>query len=138
MAYSIQGTEYYRVTIPVGPREAYEFLSTLAELGINLEAFTAVPSGPDHVQLTLFPEDGSRLGAESRRAGLALDGPHPAILVRGDDELGALAEVHRLLADASIAVFASSGLADGKGAFGYLIYVREDQFTAAMEALGTR
>jgi len=107
----------------------------LAELGVNLQAFTAVPAGPNHIQLTLFPEDSSRLGAESRRAGLELDGPHPAILVRGDDELGALAEVHRRLADASIAVFASSGMADGAGSFGYLIYVREDQFTGAMKAL---
>jgi hypothetical protein len=137
MAYSIQGTEYYRGTIPVGPGEAYEFLSTLAELGVNLEAFTAVPSGPDHVQLTLFAEDPSRLGAESARAGLALDGPHPAILVRGDDELGALAEVHRRLADASIAIYASSGMATGTGSFGYLVYVREDQFSPAMKALET-
>ena len=137
MAYSIEGTEYYRATIPVGPEDAYEFLTVLAELGVNLQAFTAVPSGPDHVQLTLFSEDPSRLGAESRRAGLALDGPHPAILVRGDDELGALAKVHRRLADASIAIYASSGMAAGEGSFGYLVYVREDQFGDAMRALKT-
>jgi hypothetical protein len=36
---------------------------------------------------------------------------------------------------AGIDVFASSGVTDGQGAFGYLIYVREDQFERAVSAL---
>ena len=136
MPYSIRGTQYYRATVADRPQEAYKLLSDLADLGINLLAFTAVPSGPDQVQLTLFPEDPSRLEAESQRAGLALDGPHSAILVQGDDELGALANVHGRLADASVAIYASSGVTDGSGSFGYLIYVREDQFDQAMAVLG--
>ncbi len=135
MPYSIRGTQYYRVTVADRPREAYELLSSLADRGVNLLAFTAVPSGPDHVQFTLFPEDSSLLEAESKQAGLALDGPHPAILVQGDDELGALAKVHQRLADASVAIYASSGVTDGRDSFGYLIYVQEDQFDRAMAAL---
>jgi len=135
MPFSIEGTEYYRATILDRPEEAYEILAGLAERGINLLAFTAVPSGPDHVQFTLLPEDSAQLETESRRAGLELDGPHPAILVQGDEELGALAKVHRRLADSSVATFASSGVTDGRGAFGYVVYVREDQFDQAMAAL---
>ncbi len=33
------------------------------------------------------------LAAAAEKAGLPLDGPHPALLVQGDDELGALAGV---------------------------------------------
>lgn len=135
MPFSIDGTRYYRVTVSDRPDEAYEVLSVLAERGVNLLAFTAVPYGPDHVQFTLFPEDPSQLEAEARRAGLTVDGPHGAILVQGDDELGALAKVHRRLADASVAIYASSGVTDGRGSFGYVIYVREDQLDDAMEAL---
>lgn len=135
MPFSIDGTQYYRTTVSDRPDEAYEVLSVLAERGVNLLAFTAVPYGPDHVQFTLFPQDPSQLEAESRRAGLTLDGPHGAILVQGDDELGALAKVHRRLADASVAIYASSGVTDGQGSFGYVIYVREDQLDEAMEAL---
>lgn len=135
MPYSIRGTQYYRVTVADRPDQAYRLLSSLADRGVNLLAFTAVPSGPDHVQFTIFPETSSLLEAESQRAGLALDGPHPAILVRGDDELGALAKVHQRLADASVAIYASSGLTDGHDSFGYLIYVQEDQFDRAMAAL---
>jgi len=135
MPYSIRGIQYYRIAVADQPDEAYELLSSLADFGVNLLAFTAIPSGPDHVQFTLFPEDPSRLEAESKRAGLVLDGPHAAILIQGDDELGALANVHRRLAGASVAIYASSGLADGRGSFGYLIYVREDQVDRAMAAL---
>jgi hypothetical protein len=135
MPYTIRGTEHYRTTVADRPEEAYKLLSDLADIGINLLAFTAVPFGPDHVQLTIFPDDAARLEVEAKRAGLVLDGPHPAILVQGDDELGALASVHRRLADASIAIYASSGVTDGRGSFGYVIYVRENQFKRAMSAL---
>jgi hypothetical protein len=135
MPFSIDGTQYYRVTVSDRPEDAYEVLSVLAERGVNLLAFTAVPYGPDHVQFTLFPDDPSQLEAEARQAGFTLDGPHGAILVQGDDELGALARVHRRLAEASVAIFASSGVTDGRGSFGYVIYVREDQLDEAMEAL---
>lgn len=135
MPYSIRGTQYYRATVADRPEDAYQLLSDLADLGINQLAFTAVPMGPDQVQLTLFPDDAARLEAEADRAGIALDGPHPAILVRGDDELGAIAKIHRRLADASVAIYTSSGVTDGRGSFGYVIYVREDQFERAMRAL---
>ena len=135
MAYDIRGAGYYYVTITDRPGAGYEFLSELADRGINLLAFAAVPTGPDHVQLTLVPEDPPRLEAEAGRAGLELDGPHDAILVQGDDELGALAGIHERLADASVNVYASTGVTDGRGSFGYVVYVREDQFGRAMEAL---
>jgi hypothetical protein len=135
MAYSIRSAEYYSTTIVDRPEEAYEFLSGLTDLGISLLAFAAVPVGPGHVQLTLFPEDPSRLEVESGRAGLKLDGPHQAILVQGDDELGALARIHRRLAEASVDIYSSNGVTDGQGSFGYVIYVRENQFDQALQAL---
>jgi len=33
-------------------------------------------------------------------------------------------------------VYASSGVTDGRGSFGYLVYLREDQFQRAAETLG--
>ena len=44
--------------------------------------------------------------------------------------------LHMLLYAAKINVYASSGVADGKGSFGYLIYVRPEDFEAAATALG--
>jgi hypothetical protein len=107
----------------------------LAELGINLLAFTAVPTGPMHTQLTLFPENSQKLINEAQRAKLLLDGPHPALLVQGDDELGALASIHLRLYRAGVNVYASSGVADGRGSYGYVIYVRPQEFETAAQSL---
>jgi hypothetical protein len=87
-------------------------------------------------QFSLFPEDSNTLVAEARAAQIPLEGPHHALLVQGDDELGALASVHERLFEAGVDVYASSGVTDSRGSFGYVVYVREDQFQRAVEALG--
>lgn len=110
-------------------------LEQLADLGVNLLAFTAVPSGPNLAQFALFPEDPNKLIAEARAAQLPLDAPHHALLVQGDDELGALASVHERLFRAGIDIYASAGVTDGRGAFGYVVYVREEHFERAAAAL---
>ncbi len=137
MAFTIRNVEYYYANVRDELGAAYRVLVQLAELGIDLLAFTAVPSGPALAQFTLVPTDSRKLLAQSSVAGLPLDGPYHAFLVQGDDELGALASVHEQLVSANIDIFASSGVSDGRGAFGYLIYVREDQFERAANALGT-
>ena len=127
--------EYYYANVRDELGAAYRLLSQLAELGVDLLAFTAVPSGPALAQFTLVPTDTGKLLAQASVAGLPLDGPYHAFLVQGDDELGALANVHELLVKAGVDIFASSGVSDGRGAFGYLVYVREDQFDRATAAL---
>ena len=136
MAYTIRRVEYYYANVRDELGAAYRVLEQLSSLGVQLVAFTAVPSGPNLAQFALFPEDPAKLVAESRSANLPLDGPYHAILVQGDDELGALARVHERLFKAGVDVYASSGVTDGRGAFGYVVYVREDQFERAASALG--
>ena len=135
MAFHIRRADYFYTTVRDRPGEAYKLLSALAGMGVNLLAFNAVPVGPEHTQLALFPEDSGRLVAVARQAGLAVDGPHRALLVQGDDELGALAEAHEKLYAAGVNVYASSGVADGRGSFGYVIHVRPDEYERAASAL---
>ena len=135
MAFEIRRVGYYYTVVPDVPEHAGRLLSDLAGQGINLLAFSAVPMGPARTELTLFPEDGASLEAAARRAGFALDGPHRALLVQGDDELGALSRVHGLLSQAGVDVFASTGVTDGRGGFGYVIYVRPEHFENAASAL---
>ena len=136
MAYNIKRSEYFYVTVKDEPGEAYKLLAILAERGINLLAFTAVPIGPTNTQLSIFPDDPRRFTAEAKNAGFLIDGPYHALLVQGDDELGALSRVHVKLYDAKVNVYASSGVSDGKGSFGYVIYVRPEDYQKAVEALG--
>ena len=135
MAYSIRRVEYFYTTVRDRPGAAYKLLSQMAEMGLNMVAFTAVPVGPMHTQLTLFPEDSGKMSALAQRAGMKVDGPHPAFLVQGDDELGSLAEIHQDLYQINVNVYASTGVADGRGTFGYLIYVRAVDFDRAAKAL---
>ncbi|NIP78038.1 MAG: hypothetical protein GWM90_02075 [Gemmatimonadetes bacterium] len=135
MPFNIRRVDYYYTTVEDQPGEAYRLLSTLAEAEIDLLAFTAVPVGPVRTQLSIFPSDSAELETVAGRAGLALDGPHPALLVQGDDELGALAEIHEQLYRAGVNVYASSGVTDGDGAFGYVLYVRPEEYKRAAEAL---
>ena len=136
MAYTIRRVEYHYLTVRDRLGAAYGVLQQLADLGVDLLAFTAVPSGPDLARFALFPADPNRLRAEASSANIVLEGPYQALLVQGDDELGALAGVHARLVDARVDVYASTGVTDGHGSFGYIVYVREDQFENAAAALG--
>ncbi|WP_028579048.1 hypothetical protein [Desulfogranum japonicum] len=136
MSLTIKRVQYFYVTLPDQPGEAYTLLNMLADRGINQLAFSAVPIGPNSTQLALFPEEPAKLIREAELSGMNMDGPHHALLIQGDDELGALAKLHQQLYEANINVYATSGVTDGRGSYGYLIYVKADDYDRAAEALG--
>ncbi|HKJ93331.1 MAG TPA: hypothetical protein VJ957_09185 [Longimicrobiales bacterium] len=135
MSFRIRRVDYYYHMVEDVPGEAYKLLSNLAGMGVNLLAFTAVPMGPSRTQFSLFPEDGRAFEAAARKAGMQVDGPHRALLVQGDDELGALAGLHEKLYRARVNVYASNSVSDGAGNYGYLLYVRPEDYQRAVEAL---
>ncbi len=135
MAFTIHRVEYFHTTVRDEPGTAYSLLSALADQSVYLFAFTAVPVTAMQTQLTLFPQDSGALVSAARKAGLALQGPHRALLVQGDDELGALARIHAKLYEGNINVSASNGVTDGRGSYGYIIYVRPEEFERAARAL---
>jgi hypothetical protein len=135
MATTIRRVDYFYATIQDEQEAACGLLSGLAELGVNLLVFSAVPVGPQRTQLTLFPEDPDKLRHLAGQSNMALDGPHPAILVQGDDELGALAGIHMRLQQAGVCPYASNGVANGQGHYGYVLYVRHEQIDQAIAAL---
>jgi hypothetical protein len=131
----INRVDYYQTTVKDRPGEAYAVLTEIAAQDINLLAFSAVPMGPDRGQLTLFPEHAENFAVVANRSGLVLEGPFPALLVQGDDKLGAFAEVHARLYNAKVNVYASSGVTDGRGAFGYVLYVQPNDIERAVSAM---
>ena len=50
--------------------------------------------------------------------------------------LSSLADVHMKLRDAGVSVYASNGVADGKGNFGHIVHVRSEAYDGAVAALG--
>jgi hypothetical protein len=128
--------EYFNTRIQDVPGKAYEVLAQLASEEINVLAFSAVPFGPNHVELTIFPDKSDNFLALAAHLGWTLTGPQHACLVQGDDQLGALAEIQKKLAEAGVSIYASSGVTDGRGHYGYVIYFKEGDHKIAARALG--
>jgi predicted amino acid-binding ACT domain protein len=135
MAYDIRRIEYFFTNVDDQPGEAYQLLSVLADLGVNLLSMTVHPVGPMRTQLTLFPEDPLKLKNEAKKAKLSLEGPHTAIMLTGDDEIGALVGVHAKLAGANVNVVYGNCMTDGEGRFSYIVYIKPEDIPRATSAL---
>jgi predicted amino acid-binding ACT domain protein len=135
MSIEVRPVEYFYCTVRDRPGEAARLLASLADAGVNLLAFNAIPLGLEQIQLVFFPAHGDDLARVAEREGLALDGPHAAVLVRGDDQVGALAAVHARLAEKGIEVSASVGVADGRGGYTAVVYVRPREAELAAASL---
>jgi len=138
MGVTVRCVDYFYVTVQDEPGQAYKLLSELASAEVNLLAFGVVPMGTAETQLTLFPEHTGYLANVIDKLGLIMHGPRSAILVQGDDQLGALTEMHRKLSDAGINIYASNGVTDGRGGYGYIIYLRPEDLKRASDLLDAR
>jgi hypothetical protein len=125
MALDIKRVEYYNLTVADHAWEGSKLLALFAAAGVNLLAFKAVPLEPLRTRFTLFPDDGSKMTAGAKKAGLELAGPYAALLIQGDDESGALADIYEKLAQAEISVNESSGIAAIKGGYGVILYLEQ-------------
>ena len=56
MAIDVRAVEYFYTRVENESRNAYELLTRLAAEDVNLLAFSAIPFGPNHVELTIFPD----------------------------------------------------------------------------------
>jgi hypothetical protein len=135
MALTVRNAEYFYIRIEDSPQKSYELLAHLASAEVNLLAFSAVPFGPNHLELTIFPDRSDTFVALAGKLGWVVAGPQHAFLVQGDDNLGALADIQRMLLEAGIEIYASSGVTDGSGRYGYVIYFKEEDNERATRAL---
>ena len=128
--------EYFYTMVNDRPGEACKLLSQLATEEVNLLAFSAIPIGHDHTQLVIYPEHVDQLARAAEKGGFALTGPQRAILIQGDDRLGALVGFLQKLYDAKINLSSSTGVTDNRGGFGYVIHLRAEDVDRAAHAMG--
>ena len=136
MAETVRKVEYFYTTVSDKPGEGRRLLEHLSEKGVNLVAFTAFPIGGDQAQLDFFPESTEQLQKAAADAGITLVGPKKAFLIQGEDRVGALHEHHLKLSNAGINVHAANGVCNGSGRFGYVLWVKPENYEAAARALG--
>lgn len=136
MAESVKRVEYYYAVVEDRPGEARRLLEFCSAHGVSLNNLTAFPVSEGKAQIDFFPEDIDTLKVAAEEAGVPLKGPKKAFLIQGDDRLGVLVEYHLRLAGAGVNVYAANGTNDGRGGFGYVLWVRPEDYEKAAQALG--
>jgi hypothetical protein len=133
---TVRTVDYFYLEVADQPGALAPVLARLKEARVNLLSFTAFPSRGGKAQVDLVPESSEALAKAARAAGFSLSEKKRAFFVQGTDRPGALAEVHRKLADAGINVTAANGCVAPKGGFGMILWVKPDKFDAAAKVLG--
>jgi len=136
MALEVIQIEYYNITIDGHITSASQLLSTIAEAGVDFHAFKAVPVKPDQTRFTLFAKKSSTMTDGAKKAGLKLDGPYPAVLIKGDEKSGALADIYKKLSRAGIHVDEACGIADIHAGYGVILYLNQQDCGKALTVLG--
>jgi hypothetical protein len=135
MALEILQVEYYNITVEGQIANATELLSTIVGAGVDFHAFKAIPVEPHRTQFTLFAKDSSKMTDSAKKSGLKLDGPYSAVLIKGDEKAGALAEIYKKLSRAGIQVDEACGIADINAGYGVLLYLKQEDCDKAMSVL---
>ncbi|MBN2388822.1 MAG: hypothetical protein JXB85_17535 [Anaerolineales bacterium] len=135
MALDILQVEYYTTTVDGQITSASKLLSTVAGAGVDFHAFKAIPVAPDRTQFTLFAKDSSKMVDGAKKSGLELDGPSSALLIKGDEEAGALAEIYEKLSQAGIQVDEACGIADIHAGYGVILYLKQEDCGKARAVL---
>lgn len=136
MTLSIKRVNYYHTTVDDKHGKGYWLLEHFRQKGVNLQAFVVFPLGGGKSQLDFVVEDVEILRQAALSAGIKLTGPKRAFMAQGDDEVGAIVDLHRKLTAAKINIHAGSGLSGGAGSFCYLFWVRSEDYEDAASALG--
>jgi hypothetical protein len=135
MALDIMQIEYYNIMVQDQITNASKILSTIAGAGVDFHAFKAIPVKPNKTQFTLFAKDNSKMTDGAKKSGLKFDGPYSALLIKGDEKSGALADIYKKLSQAGIQVDEACGIADINTGYGVILYIKQEDCGKAIAAL---
>jgi hypothetical protein len=137
MAETVSEVQYFYIQVPDKAGEGARALTTLKEAGVNLLAFTGFPEGR-RAQLDFFPEDPAAFKRAAKAAGWKVTGPKRALLVQGDDRIGAIADVVEKLAGAKMNITAVDAACAGAGRYAAIVWVDQRNVARAAKLLGAR
>ena len=126
---------YYNIEVDYRISEASKLLSLLANNKIDFLAYRATSTESKKTVFTLFSENAQKISDVANANGLKADGPHSAILVTGNEEIGALAFIYEKMAQANIDVYESSGIAHINGSYGVILYLKPIDCNRAITVL---
>jgi hypothetical protein len=135
VADQIRLVDYFYIETSDKPGEGARILHHLKDAGVNLVALHAFPSARK-TQVDFIPASAADLRAAAKAAKWKVVGPKKALLIEGEDRVGALADYFSKLGDAKINVTASTAIAAGAGRFGAILWVQPRDVRRAAKALG--
>lgn len=135
MAETVRTADYFYVMVPDKPGEGARILGELKSAGVNLTAYSGFPSRRG-AQLDLVPTDPDAFKAVARQKKWKVKGPKRALLIEGDDRIGACADVLGRLAGAKINVTAMDAIAAGVGRYAAILWVKPRDVKKAAAVLG--
>ncbi len=134
MADTIRRVQYFYTELPDKPGVGARLLGMLKGERINLLAFSGFPKGR-RAQIDFVPADQRAFKAAAKKAQLKLVGPKTAFIIRGNDRVGALADVALKLAKAGINITAVDAVSTGAGRYGAILWVKPSNVNKAAKIL---
>ena len=134
MAETVRQVDYFYIEVSNQVGEGAKVLQALKDAGVNLIAFSGIPSGR-RAQLDFFPADAAAFKAVAKANRWKLVGPKRGFLVQGDDRIGAVADVMGKLAKANISVIALDAVSVDER-YGALCWVAPRDVKKAATLLG--
>jgi hypothetical protein len=135
MADEIRQVDYFDVSVPDKPGEAFRLLSEIRKAGVNLLAFCAFPTTSGTAQMDFVPENPDTFREASSKLGWKIGERKRALLVRGEDRVGAVADIHEKLAREKINITAVQAVSGGNR-YGLILWVKPADQDRARKALG--
>jgi hypothetical protein len=135
MIFDVRQIEYTNIVVEYRVSDASKLLSTLVSSGIDFLAYKATPIEGKQTLFTLFSDNAQKMVEVADKHGFKVDGPYSAILVKGDEQIGALAAIYEKSSQAHINVDESSGIAHINGGYGVILYIKQEDCREALMAL---
>lgn len=136
MAKVVRKVDYFVMHVASRPGVGARLLKSLKDLGVNLLALTAFPSG-NGAQVDFVPEDTQEFLKAARTLGWKVSPRKIGFLVEGKNRAGALAGLLNKLGKARINVTALDGVSAGKR-FGAIFWVKTADVAKAAKLLGAK
>jgi hypothetical protein len=135
MADIVRKVAYFAMEVPNKPGEGARVLGALADMGVNLLAFSGFPSGRK-AQLDFIPEDVTMFKNAVKATKLKTRPQKFGFLVQGDDRKGAVADLLKTMAGKKINVTAIDALSAEGSRYAAILWVAPKDMNKAAKALG--